>query len=138
MEKSTPTHQTVAHGPNHEHQSRKQKRQLFNKVGDLTMNAYVMMKEYHAVEEEEEDAQWTTIKMEKSTGRKIFTTSSNTSHQNPTSLPSTIKVKHSSSSHVLSSVPGLSSYLDMSMTKISPENAVTMVRKCVRNHMFSI
>ena len=97
-----------------------------------------MMKEHDAVEEEEEDAQWTTIKMEKSTGRKIFTTSSNTSHQNPPSLPSTIKVKHSSNSHVSSSVPGLSSYLDMSMTEISPDNQVTMVRKCVQKHMFSI
>ena len=57
MEKSTPTQQTVAHGPNHEHLSRKQKRHLLNKVGDLTMNADDMMKEYDAVEEEEEDAQ---------------------------------------------------------------------------------
>ena len=61
-----------------------------------------------------------------------------TSHQNPPSLPSTIKVKHSSNSHVSSSVPGLSSYLDMSMTKISPDNHVTMVRKCVQKHMFLI
>ena len=57
MEKSTPIHQTVAHGPHHEHLHRKQKRQLLNKVGDLTMNADAMMKEYDAVEEEEEDAQ---------------------------------------------------------------------------------
>jgi hypothetical protein len=41
--------------------------------------------------------------------------------QNPPSLPSTIKVKHSSNSHVSSPVPGLSSYLDMSMTEISPD-----------------
>ena len=138
MEKSTPTQQTVTHGPDHEHLSRKQKRQFLNKVGDLTMNADDMMKECDAVEEQEEDAQWTTIKMEESTGRKKFTTSSYTSHQNPPSLPSTIKVKHSSNSHVSSSVPGLSSYLDMSMTKISPDNQVTMVRKCVQKHMFLI
>ena len=135
MEKSTPTQQTVAHGPDHEHLSRKQKRQLSNKVGDLTMNADDMMKEYDAVEE---DTQWTTIKMEESTRRKKFTTSSYTSHQNPPSLPSTIKVKHSSNSHVSSSVPGLSSFLDMSITKISPDNQVTMVRKCVQKHMFLI
>ena len=67
-----------------------------------------------------------------------FTTSSYTSHQNPRSLPSTIKVKHSSNSHVSSLVPGLSSYLDMSMTEISPDNQVTMVRKCVQKHMFLI
>jgi hypothetical protein len=34
------------------------------------MNADDMMKEYDAVDEEEEDAQWTIIKMEESTGRK--------------------------------------------------------------------
>jgi hypothetical protein len=102
------------------------------------MNADDMMKEYDAVEEEEEDAQCTMIKMEESTGRKKFTTSSNASHQSPPSLPSSIKVKHSSNSHVSSSVPGLSSFLDMSMIEISPENQVTMVRKCVQKHMFSI
>ena len=102
------------------------------------MNADDMMKEYDAVEEEEEDAQWTTIKMEESTGRKKFTSSSNTSHQNSPSLPSSIIVKHSSKSHVSSQVPGLSSYLDMSMMEISPENKVTKVRKCVQKHMFFI
>jgi hypothetical protein len=50
MEKSTPTQQTVAHGPNHEHLSRKQERQLLNKVGDLTTNADDVMKEYDVVE----------------------------------------------------------------------------------------
>ena len=83
MEKSTPTQQTVAHGPDNEHLSRKQKRQLLNKVGDLTMNADDMMKEYDAVEEQEEDAQWTTIKLGEKTMMKKFTTSSDTSHQNP-------------------------------------------------------
>jgi hypothetical protein len=129
MEKSTPTHQTVAHGPNHEHLGRKQKRQLLNKVRDLTMNADDMMKEYNAVEEEEDGAQWPTIKVEESTGRKKFTTTSKKSHQNPPSLPSSIKVKHSSNSHVSSSG---------SMTEISPENQVTMVRKCVQKHVFFI
>jgi uncharacterized protein Veg len=76
--------------------------------------------------------------LKKKNGRKKFTTSSHTSHQNPPSLPSSIKVKHSSNSHVSSSFPGQSSYLDMSMTEISPENQVTMVRKCVQKHMFSI
>jgi hypothetical protein len=68
MEKTKP----LAHGPNHEHLSRKQKRQLLNKVGDLTMNADDMMKEYNTMEETEEDAaQQTTIKMEGCTGIKI-------------------------------------------------------------------
>jgi uncharacterized protein YkwD len=86
------------------------------------------------VEEEEEDAQWTTIKMEEITVRRKNTTSSytsKTSHQNSPALPSSIKVKQTSNSHVSSSVSGLSSYLDMSMTKIRPENQVILVRKCV-------
>ena len=61
MEKTT----LVAHGPNHEHLSRKQVRQLLNKLGDLTMNAEDMMKEYNSMEEqmEEDAAQQTIIKM---------------------------------------------------------------------------
>jgi hypothetical protein len=50
MEKSTLTQQTVTHGPNHEHLSRKQERQLLNKVGDLTTNADDVMNEYDEVE----------------------------------------------------------------------------------------
>jgi hypothetical protein len=126
MEKSTPTLQTVAHGPHHEHLSRKQRRQFLNLVGDLTMNADDMMKEYDAVEEEEEDAKWTTIKMEESTGRTKFTTSSNTSHQNPPSLRSSIKVKHSSNSLIISSRAE-----QLSGHEHDRENHVTMVRKCV-------
>jgi hypothetical protein len=40
-------------------------------------------------------------------------------YQNPPSLPSTIKVMKASDSHVTSSVSGLSSIRDMSMTEIS-------------------
>jgi hypothetical protein len=85
--------------------------------------------------------QQTPIKMDDCTGMKKYRTSSytsKTSHQNPPSLPSNIKLKHSSNSHVSLSVPGLSSYLDMSVTKIHPENQVTLVRKCVQKHMFLI
>ena len=94
------------------------------------MNADDMMKKYNTMEED--TAQQTPIKMEDCTGMKKYSTSSYTSktrHQNPPALPSIIKVKHSSDSHVSSSVRGLSSYLDMSMIEISPENQVTMVRK---------
>jgi hypothetical protein len=45
MEITTP----FACGPNHEHLSRKQKRRLLNKVGDLTINADGMMKEYNTI-----------------------------------------------------------------------------------------
>jgi hypothetical protein len=57
-------------------------------VGDLTINSDDMMKEYNTMEEGA--AQQTTIKMEDFTGMKKYSTSSytsNTSHQNPHSLP---------------------------------------------------
>ena len=43
-----------------------------------------------------------------------------------------------SNSHVTSSVPGLSSTMDMSMTKISDENQVLMVKGCIKKDMCSI
>jgi hypothetical protein len=43
-------------------------------------------------------------------------------YQNPPSLPSTIKVMKASNSYEKSSSPGLSSIMNMSMTKISEEN----------------
>jgi hypothetical protein len=43
-----------------------------------------------------------------------------------------------SDSHVTSSIPGLSSIMDMSMTEISEENQRLMVRGCIKNHVFSV
>ena len=43
-----------------------------------------------------------------------------------------------SNSHVTSSVPGLSSIVDMSITEISEENQVLMVKGCIKNHVFSL
>jgi hypothetical protein len=43
-----------------------------------------------------------------------------------------------SNSHVTSSIPGLSSIMDMSMTEISKENQVLLDKVCIKNHMFSI
>ena len=43
-----------------------------------------------------------------------------------------------SNSHVTSSIPGLSSIMDMSMTEISEENQRLMVRGCIKNHVFSV
>jgi hypothetical protein len=57
-------------------------------------------------------------------------------HQNPPSLPSTIKVMKASNSHATSSVPGLSSIMDMRMSKISEENQVLMVKGCKKAHVF--
>ena len=58
---------------------------------------------------------------------------------NQPSLPSTIKVRKSSDSQeVTSSVPGLSSLMDMSMTEISEENQISMVKGCIKRHVFSI
>ena len=48
-------------------------------------------------------------------------------YQNPPSLPSSIKVSKSRDSQVTSSVPELSSLMDMSMTEISEENQISMV-----------
>ena len=57
---------------------------------------------------------------------------------NQPSLPLTIKVRKSSDSQVTSSVPGLSSLMDMSMTEISKENQISMVKGCIKRHVFSI
>ncbi|KAI2512651.1 hypothetical protein MHU86_1647 [Fragilaria crotonensis] len=57
---------------------------------------------------------------------------------NPPSLPSTIKVMESSDSQLTSSVPGLSSLMDMSMTEISEENQISMIKTCMKKHVFSI
>jgi hypothetical protein len=57
---------------------------------------------------------------------------------NPPSLPSTIKVGTSSDSQLTSSVPGLSSLMDMSMTEISEENQISMIKTCIKKHVFSI
>jgi hypothetical protein len=59
-------------------------------------------------------------------------------YHNPPSLQSTIKVMKASNSHVKSSVPGLSSIMDMSMTEISEENQVLLVKGCIKNHVSSI
>jgi hypothetical protein len=59
-------------------------------------------------------------------------------YQNPPSLPSTIKVMKASNSHVTSSIPGLSSIMDMSMTELSEENQILLVKGCIKSHMFSI
>jgi hypothetical protein len=60
-------------------------------------------------------------------------------YQNPPSQPSSIKVSKSSNSQVTSSVPGLRSLLDMSMTEILEENQIlNMVKGCIKQHVFSI
>ncbi len=58
-------------------------------------------------------------------------------YQNPPSLPLSIKVSKSSNSQVTSSVVGLSSLMDMSMTEISEENQISMVKGCIKQHVFS-
>ena len=59
-------------------------------------------------------------------------------YQNPPSLPSTIKVMHTSNSHVTSSIPGQCSIMDMSMTKNYEENQVLIIKGCIEEHVFSI
>ncbi|KAI2502759.1 hypothetical protein MHU86_11663 [Fragilaria crotonensis] len=57
---------------------------------------------------------------------------------NPPSLPSTIKVGKSSDSQLTSSVPGLSSIVDMSMTENTEENQISVIKTCIKKHVFSI
>ncbi len=52
---------------------------------------------------------------------------------NPPSLPSTNKVGTSSDSQLTSSVPGLSSLMDMSITEILEENQISMIKTCIKN-----
>jgi hypothetical protein len=59
-------------------------------------------------------------------------------YKNPPSLPLSIKVSKSSNSQVTSSVPGLSSVMDMSITEILEENQISMVKGCIKRHVFSI
>jgi hypothetical protein len=56
----------------------------------------------------------------------------------PRSLPTSIQVKKSSDSHVTSATPELSSSLDMSMTEVTAEDQIHIVKRCVKNHVFSI
>jgi hypothetical protein len=58
--------------------------------------------------------------------------------QTPTAPPSTIKIRKSSGSHKSSSVPGLSSMMDMTFNEVSPENQAIMVRSCVKKHVFRL
>jgi hypothetical protein len=105
------------------HSSRKEKRESLKDIQHVTTAPNDLIEN-----DQEEGHQGTNSKQ----GHKD-------KNQNPPSLPSTIKVmKATSHSHVTSSVPGLSSIMDMSMTEISGENQVLMVKGCIKNHVFSI
>lgn len=66
--------------------------------------------------------------------KKMKYTHPNSVH--PNSVPSSIKVKTSSGSQVTSSVPGLSSFHDMSMTEMSEEFQISVVKTCVKKYLF--
>ena len=58
-------------------------------------------------------------------------------YNHPNSLPSSIKqVKTSNGSQVTSSVPGLGSFHDMSMTEMSDEFQISVVKACVKKCLF--
>ena len=105
------------------HSSRKEKRELLKGMRRVTTDPNDLIES----DEEEGHFQKTDTKQ----GQKD-------TYQNPSSLPSTIKVMKASDSHVTSSIPGLSSIMDMSMTEISEENQRLMVRGCIKNHVFSV
>ena len=75
-------------------------------------------------------------------GKANTTTTISSSRNAPTSasLPTSIQVitKNSNGSQVSSSIPGLSSILDMSMTELSEPDQILIVKACVKNHMFPI
>jgi hypothetical protein len=62
----------------------------------------------------------------------------NTTQPYPYEVPSSIKVRKTTDSQVTTSIPGLSTMLDMSMTEIEAETHRNLVKSCVRKNMFSI
>jgi hypothetical protein len=57
---------------------------------------------------------------------------------NPNQVPSSIKVKTTTDSQLSSSIPGLSSILDMSMTEIEADAHKNLIKSCVRKNVFPI
>jgi hypothetical protein len=105
--------------------SRKQRRDLIRGVKRVTTDPNDLIQSDN--EEEEEVPR----KMDAKLGQKH-------AYGNPPSLPSTIKVGKSSDSQLTSSVPGLSSIVDMSMTENTEENQISVIKTCIKNHVFSI
>ena len=107
--------------------SRKQRRDFIRGVKRVTTDPNDLIQSDNEEEEEEEVPR----KMDAKLGQKH-------AYGNPPSLPSTIKVGKSSDSQLTSSVPGLSSLVDMSMTEILEENQISMIKTCIKKHVFSI
>jgi hypothetical protein len=92
-------------------------------------------------EDDDNNADKIGITTGSSGGKTITTTTMSTSRNRPTSsLPTSIKVitNNTNGSQVSSSIPGLSSMLDMSMTELSESDQILIVKACVKNHMFPI
>jgi hypothetical protein len=107
--------------------SRKQRRDFIRGVKRVTTDPNDLIQSDNEEEEEE-----VPRKMDaKLVGQKH-------AYGNPPSLPSTIKVGKSSDSQLTSSVPGLSSLVDMSMTENTEENQISVIKTCIKNHVFSI
>ncbi|KAI2491744.1 hypothetical protein MHU86_22821 [Fragilaria crotonensis] len=106
--------------------SRKQRREFIKGVERVTTDPNDLIQSDNKEEEE-----LVPRKMDAKQGWKH-------AYGNPPSLPSTIKVMESSDSQLTSSVPGLSSLMDMSMTEISEENQISKIKTCMKKHVFSI
>ena len=104
--------------------SRKQRRDFIKGVQPVTTDPNDLI-------QSDDDEEEVPPKMDTKQGQKH-------AYGNPPSLPSTIKVGTSSDSQLTSSVPGLSSLMDMSMTEISEENQISMIKTCIKKHVFSI
>ncbi|KAI2489019.1 hypothetical protein MHU86_25576 [Fragilaria crotonensis] len=107
--------------------SRKQRRDFIRGVKRVTTDPNDLIQSDNKEEEEEEVPR----KMDAKLGQKH-------AYGNPPSLPSTIKVGKSSDSQLTSSVPGLSSIVDMSMTENTEENQISVIKTCIKKHVFSI
>ena len=74
--------------------------------------------------------------------KKLKTSHDPTSYWRSTAQPyqvlSSIKVRKTTDSQVTTSIPGLSSMLEMSMTEIEADTYRNLVKSCVRKNMFSI
>ena len=106
--------------------SRKQRRDLIRGVKRVTTDPNDLIQS-----DNEEEEELVPRKMDAKQGWKH-------AYGNPPSLPSTIQVGKSSDSQQTSSVPGLSSLMDMSMTEISEENQISMIKTCMKKNTCSL
>lgn len=118
--------------------SRKQRRDAVNKIPYFKIkDPSEMLGDMDDLEDEhQEDQQFTA----KEYAMRLKHTKHTTSHNHmPPPVPSSIKVKNrnSNDSQGLSTVPGLTVSMDMSMTELTADQQLSLVKTCVKNNVFS-